>query len=174
MKRLLLLALLLCGCVSAPKDVRTASVAGVKASVESAAWATRSATQRAAAAKASLQTATAKSREWLTVASPAERPLAVQLESALEETRKELDGVQEQLHAADGALADSSGAMELLQKQVHAMGADLDAANAAENRMSAARDFWRASAWKLALLALALGVWTFRRPLLALCGGPVW
>jgi len=174
MKALLLLALLLCGCAGAPKDSKSASVITVRAAVESATWATRSATQRAAAAKNSLQTATAKSRELLTVASPAERSLAAQLDLALSEAQTELNDVQEQLHAADGALADSSGELAAVQKQVGEMGRELAAAQEEANRAKASRDFWRASAWKLALLALALGVWTFRRPLLAMCGGPIW
>ena len=172
MKQLLLLALLLGGCAAVPKDVR-GPVSGVKAAVESAAWATRNAKQHTAAAKVSLQLATAKTRELLTIASPAERPLAMQLESSLAETQTELNGVQEQLRAADGALADSSGEVDVLQKRMSATEKELVTARNEANRSSASRDFWRACTWKLALLALALGVWTFRRPLLAMCGAPI-
>ena len=172
MKQLIFLALLLGGCATVPKDVR-GPASGVKAAVESAAWATRNAKQRAAAAKVSLQLATAKTRELLTLASPAERPLAMQLESGLAETQTELNGVQEQLRAADGALADSSGEVDALQKRMSATETELVAARDAANRSRAGRDFWRACTWTLALLVLALGVWTFRRPLLALCGAPI-
>jgi len=171
MKRLTLLAVLLCGCMHTQKD--WVSTARVQASVESATRATQNAAQRTEAAEVSLHVAAAKSRELLTVASPAERPLVVQLESALEETQTELNGVQGQLKTAGGALVDSSGQLETLQKQIRAMDAELGQAREAANRLQAGRDFWRASAWKLALLALALGFWTFRRPLMALCGGPV-
>ena len=171
MKRLTLLAILLCGCVHTQKD--GVSTLRAQAAVGSAARATQNAAQSTAAAKVSLRLAAAKSRELLTVASPAERPLVVQVEAALEETQTEVDRVQGQLKTADCALADSSGQLEVLQKQIRAMDAELEQAREAANRLQSSRDFWRASAWKLALLALALGLWTFRRPLIALCGGPV-
>ncbi|MEI7957900.1 MAG: hypothetical protein WCI40_02230 [Verrucomicrobiota bacterium] len=171
MKRLTLLAVLLCGCMHTHKDCL--STVRVQAALESAAHSTQNATQRTATAQVSLRLATAKSRELLTVASPSERPLLVQLEAALEQTQTELDGAQQQLKSADGALEDSSWQLEALQNQLRAMDAELGKAREAANRLQAGRDFWRASAWKLALLALALGVWTFRKPLIALCGGPV-
>lgn len=171
MKRLALLAVLLCGCVSPQRDVRNVSTVGIQTAVESAAWSAKKATQRVAAAKASLQIASAKSRELLTVASLNERPLVEQLETALQETQSELSAAQEQMSATGGALADSAGQLEVLQKEVRSMSAELGKAQEAANRMQAARDFWRVCAWKLGLLALALGLWTFRRPLLALCGG---
>lgn len=171
MKHLTLLALLLCGCVHSQKG--GSSVLRVQAAVESATRATQNATQRTAAAEASLGLAAAKSRELLTVATPAERPLVVQLESALDETQTELNGVQEQLKTADGALADSSGQLDAVQEQLRTTNAELIKAREEANRLQSSRDFWRASAWKLALLALAFGVWTFRRPLIALCGGPI-
>ena len=149
------------------------SDARVQATVQSATRATQNATQHTAAAKVSLRLAEAKSRELLTVASPSERPLLVQLRSSLEQTQTELDGAQQQLKSADGALEDSSWQLEALQNQLRAMDAELGKAREAANRLQAGRDFWRASAWKLALLALALGLWTFRKPLIALCGGPV-
>ena len=171
MKRLTLLALLLCGCVNTQRHGIT--TARVQTAVEAAARATQYAAQRTAAAKISLRVAAAKARELLVVASPAERPLVVQLESALEDTQREMNAVQDQLKTADVALVDSSGQLETLQKQLRAMDAELGQAREAANRLQAGRDFWRASTWKLSMLALALGLWTFRRPLIALCGGPV-
>lgn len=94
-----------------------------------------------------------------------------QLETAVEATRTELDSAQAQWKAVDGALADSAGRMEALQGAFRAMSGELANAQEEENRLKASRDFWRASAWKLVLLALALGVWTLRKPLWALCGG---
>ena len=150
--------------------VHNVATSGVRVAVESAAWATRNATHQTAAAKASLQVAEAKSRELLTVASPAERPLAVALQGALEETQTALDDVQVQLKTAEGALADSSTQVETLQKQISANETELAQARDTAARMQTSRDFWRATTWKLALLALALGVWSFRKPLLLLCG----
>jgi chromosome segregation ATPase len=173
MKRLACLAMLLCGCVSPQKDTRNVSTAGVQAAVESAACSARKATQRTEAAEGALRVAAAKSRELWTVASPSERPLVVQLETAVDETKTELNSAREQMNATEAALADSTRQTEALQNEISAMGAELNKARDEANRMQAARDFWRASAWKLALLALALGLWTFRRPLLALCGSPV-
>ncbi|MEI8234120.1 MAG: hypothetical protein WCH57_05485 [Verrucomicrobiota bacterium] len=170
MKRILFLAFLLCGCVSARHGVHHAAASGVRVAVESAAGAARNATRQTAAARASLQVAEAKSRELLTVVSPTARPLAVELQAALEETQTALDGVQVQLKAAQGALADSFTQVEALQKQVSADETALGQARETAARMQAGRDFWRAAAWKLALLALALGVWTVRKPLLLLCG----
>ena len=77
------------------------------------------------------------------------------------------------MKAADEALADSSGQLDIFQKQLRAMDAELTKARQAANRLQEGRDFWRAIAWKLALLSMALGVWTFRKPLIALCGGPI-
>jgi chromosome segregation ATPase len=156
--------------MSTKNGVHNASTYGVRAAVESAACATRNATHETAAAKASLQVAEAKSREWLTVASPAERPLALELQTALEETQSDLNGVEGQLKKANGALTDSSTQVEVLQTQISADEAELSQAREAATRMQAGRDFWRAAAWKLALLSLALGVWSFRKPLLMLCG----
>ena len=135
--------------------------------------ATQSAAQHIKSANVSIRSAAAKSRELLTVATPAERPLALQVESALEETQTELTSAQKQLKSADEALTDSSEQLETLQTQLCARDAELRKAQGEANRLQAGRDFWRACAWKLAALALAFGVWTFRRPLLALCGGPV-
>ena len=171
MKRLTLLAVFLCGCMHNNHDL--ISDAHVQATVQSATRATQNATQHTAAAKVSLRLAEAKSREVLTAASPAERPLLVQLGSSLEQTQTELDGAQQQLKAADEALADSSGQLDIFQKQLRAMDAELTKARQAANRLQEGRDFWRAIAWKLALLSMALGVWTFRKPLIALCGGPI-
>lgn len=156
--------------MSTQKGVQHLSTSAVQASVDSAACAARHATQRTEAAEASLQVAAAKSRELLTLATPAQRPVALQLETALEETQTELTDVQEQLKEADDALEDSSGQLETLQKQVRTMGDELTAAQKEAEQMQAGRDFWRACAWKLALLSLALGVWTMRKPLLALAG----
>ena len=104
------------------------------------------------------------------MASPAERPLVVELQTALEETHTALDGVQGQLKTAAGALTDSSTQVEVLQTQISADEAQLAQARETAARMERGRDFWRAVAWKLALLSLALGVWTFRKPLLLVCG----
>ena len=170
MKRLALVAWVLCGCMSTQKGIQHASTSAVQASVDSAAWAARHATRHTEAARASLEVAAAKSREWLTVASPSERPLALQVGAALETARTELDGARQQLAAAEGALAASSGELETLQKQVRVTSDELASAQTEANRLKAGRDFWRACAWKLALLSLALGVWTLRKPLLALAG----
>ena len=170
MKRIIFVALLLCGCMSTRNGSHGVSTSGVRAAVESAACATRNATHQTATAKASLQVAEAKSRELLTVASPAERPLVVELQTALEETHTALDGVQGQLKTAAGALTDSSTQVEVLQTQISADEAQLAQALETAARMERGRDFWRAVVWKLALLSLALGVWTFRKPLLLVCG----
>jgi chromosome segregation ATPase len=170
MKRYLLLVFLLCGCTSPRHDVPTVSTFGVRAAVDSASYATQSAAHRTAAANASLRVAEAKSRELLTVASAAERPLAEELHTALEQSQTAMDGVQEQLKTAQGALADSSTQAETLQTQISAQETALAQARETAAGMQTARDFWRAAAWKLALLSLALGVWTLRKPLLAFCG----
>jgi len=173
MKRLVLLAWVLCGCASGPQAGNSGAVVAAWSAVECASLSARKATERTAAAKAALQVAAAKSLELMTVASVAERPLVAQLEAAVETTRTELDAAQAQWKAADRALADSAGRMEALQGEFRAMSGELAKAQEEENRLKASRDFWRASAWKLALLALALGVWTLRKPLWALCGGLV-
>ena len=173
MKRLITLAFLLCGCTGARTNVQQFPTANVRAAVESATRATQNATQRAAAARVSLRLAVAKSQELLTVASPGERPLVMQLDAALEQTQTELNATQEQLKTADGALADSADQLTTVQKQLCATDAELAKSREKVNGLEASREFWRASAWRLALLALALGLWTFRKPLLALCGGPI-
>jgi len=173
MKRGVLLALLLCGCAGARRDGNNVSVAGVQATVDCAALAARNATRHTAAAKVSLQVASAKSRELLAVVNSDERPLVVELSSALDQAHVELSGVQEQLNAAEGALTDSSQQIGAVQEHVRVLGSELGKAQEAVNQLKAGRDFWRACVWKLSLLALALGLWTFRKPLIAICGGPI-
>lgn len=170
MKSLALLALLLCGCISTGKDSRGVGTLGMRTTVEAAASSTQKATQHAGAAKRSLQKAMAKSRELKIVASPSEQPLVQAVEQALEETQTELNATQAQLLAANQTLADSTGQLEALQGQFRAMSEALAQASEAENQLKVRRDFWRASAWKLGLLALGLGVWIFRKPLLMACG----
>ena len=136
--------------------------------VEAAAGSARKAARSAAAATGSLRVAAAKSQALLAMAGPAERPLVIQLQTALDATQTELDAAQVELTTANGALADSSGQLAGLQKQIREIGSEWAKAQEESDRMKAARDFWRACAWKLALLSLALGVWTLRKPLLAL------
>ncbi len=66
---------------------------------------------------------------------------------------------------ADDAMQENQAALETMQTQTAELAKTKEHAEAG-------RDFWRGTAWKLALLSLALGIWTFRRPLLALCGVP--
>ena len=146
------------------------STAAVQVAVEAAAGSTRKAAQSTAAAKGSLRVAEAKSQELLVLANPTERPIVVQLQTALQTTQSELETAQSELNSANGALADSSGALDGLQKQIREMGSALTQAQEEADRMKAARDFWRACVWKLALLSLALGLWAARKPLLALAG----
>ena len=119
----------------------------------------------------SVRVAAAKSEALKALATPAERPLVIQLQTALEATQTELEAAQAQLDSAGGALAGSSGALEGLHRQIVAMGTELSKAQEESDRMKGARDFWRAWTWKLALLSLALGVWAARKPLLALATG---
>jgi len=156
--------------MSTQKSVTYPSTSALQMAMEAAAGSTRKAAQSTAAAKGSLRVAAAKSQALLAMATPAERPLVIQLQTAIDSTQTELDAAQAQLNSANGALADSSGALEGLQKQVREMGSELAKAQEEANRMKAARDFWRACTWKLTLLSLALGVWTFRKPLMALAG----
>jgi len=109
----------------------------------------------------------------LAVVNSDERPLVVELSSALDQAHVELSGVQEQLNAAEGALTDSSQQIGAVQEHVRVLGSELGKAQEAVNQLKAGRDFWRACVWKLSLLALALGLWTFRKPLIAICGGPI-
>ncbi|MCX6968483.1 MAG: hypothetical protein NTZ46_12050 [Verrucomicrobia bacterium] len=87
-------------------------------------------------------------------------------QAALNEAVAQLNETQEQLAVAASASAMAS-------RRVGEISQALDIATAKSNRLKAARDFWRTATWKLALLSLALGIWTFRRPLLALCGVPI-
>lgn len=170
MKPLAIVAFLLCGCMSTQKGVNYPSTSAVQMAVEAAAGSTRKAAQSTAAAKGSLRVAAAKSQELMVVANPAQRPLVMQLQTALETTQTELDAAQVSLNSAGGALADSTGALDGLQKQIREMGSALARAQEEADRTKASRDFWRACVWKLALLSLALVVWVVRKPLLALAG----
>ena len=73
---------------------------------------------------------------------------------------------EEALTKADDALQESQAALETMQTQAAELAK-------AKEHAEASRDFWRSAAWKLALLSLALGIWTLRKPFLALCGAPV-
>ena len=72
---------------------------------------------------------------------------------------------EDALIKADDAMQENQTAIETMQNQA------AELAKAREHAQES-RDFWRDAAWKLALLSFALGVWTFRTPLLALCGVP--
>ena len=72
---------------------------------------------------------------------------------------------EDALTKADDALQENQAALETIQKQAAELAK-------AREQAEASRDFWRGTAWKLALLSLALGIWTFRRPLLNICGVP--
>jgi len=72
---------------------------------------------------------------------------------------------EDALAKADAAIQENQAALETMQTQA----AELANAKAHAEK---SRDFWRGTAWKLALLSLALGIWTLRKPLLALCGVP--
>lgn len=170
MIRCFFLALLLCGCAHPRNAVSPISTFAVRETVDSAAFAARNAARQAAAARTALRVAQAKSRELLTAAGSAVHPLAEDLHAALEESQTAMDGVQERLQETESALSESSDQVAALQKRTAEEARAMAAAQEETSRMRAARDFWRAAAWKLALLALALGVWTFRKPLLALCG----
>lgn len=170
MKRLAIVALLLCGCMSTQKGVDYPSAVTAQMAVKSAAGSTRKAARNTVSAKEALRVAAAKSHELLVLANPVERPIVVQLQTALETTQTELEQAQTELDSANGSLAESSGALDGLQKQIREMGSALTQAQEEADRMKAARDFWRACVWKLALLSLALGVWAFRKPLLAIAG----
>lgn len=173
MKYLVIMAWVLGGCAHIPVESSKGTIVEVKAAVDSASLSVQKVTQRTAAAKASLQVASAKSRQLMLIANAAERPLLTQLNTALEESKTELNAAQEQIKITNEALTDSTRGMDMLQKEFRVLGEKLTAAQDETERIKANRDFWRASTWKLALLSLAFCVWTFRKPLFAMCGGLV-
>jgi hypothetical protein len=166
MKRLTLIALLLCGCVG--RGVPKPSAFTVQMTLDSATGAALKAAQNTAAAERSLRLAAMQSKALLAVATPMQRPLVIQLQTALDTTQTELESARVELNSAHASLADSSGQLGALQQQIREIGSALSKAQEENDRTKAARDFWRACSWKLALLSLALGVWAFRKPLLAL------
>ena len=76
------------------------------------------------------------------------------------------------LAQADSALTNAGTQIEALQAQTEAEATARAAAEQREQKADAARIFWRAWTWKLAGLCFAFGLWTFRKPILALCGVP--
>ena len=118
------------------------------------------ATARAATAAASAREAIAKAKQEI---ARQDGPAA---QTALDEASTKLGETQEQLAVARTAEATATQQIDEISKALQSAAAEAD-------RLKAARDFWRAATWKLALLALALGLWTFRKPLLALCGAPI-
>ena len=84
-----------------------------------------------------------------------------------------VDAVKTALEKADAALAEAGSKIEGLQAEMATVSAAKEQADCLAERQGQKAAFWRACAWKLALLSLALGVWTLRKPLLILCGGPV-
>lgn len=162
------LVLILAGCATTRPPLNAPTVSAARTAVDSATVCTRKATGNVARAKIALQTAALAAGRIAVTAPPAQRPDVVALRSALDTTREALDSTDSELTAATAALEDSGSRLDQLQQRIDSMAAQLGQARTAEGAAESREAFWRASTWKLALLSLALGIWTFRKPLLAL------
>ena len=172
MKALLtgVVALACAGCAGVREEARVPVTSGVRVAVDAARTATRKAVGNAEQAKASLNVAGKAATALLAAALPGQRPQLLGLQEALKTSSSALDSTLTELNTTSGALADSSGRIETLQGQIDTMAATLDRTLADERSAKAHTEFWRGAATKLGLLSLAMGLWTFRKPLLALGG----
>lgn len=164
--------LMFTGCSAVPARIPTVSPAAV--SVLTAATANAKALRSNTAARASLTSASANVAKLSTTATPEQKPIVEQLAVAIDATSKELAATGTELQTTSQALTQSTEQVGDLQKQLFASVDAKDAAEKATKNAEEARDFWRSVTWKLALVALALTVWTFRKPIAALCGVPTW
>jgi len=162
------LALFLAGCAVTRPASTTPTVTAVQTAVESAQACTRKATGNVARAQAALQDASRAAERVAAAAPPGQRANVVVLRTALNTTQDALDSTEVELSAATAALEDSGSRLDQLQQRVNAIGAELSRTQAARSAAENREAFWRAAAWKLGILSVALSVWTFRRPLLAL------
>lgn len=76
------------------------------------------------------------------------------------------------LQKADVALDDAGKKIEGLQTYSEQLATAKDAAEAKAQKEETAKKYWRALSLKLIAVAALLGLWIFRRPLLALLGVP--
>ena len=87
---------------------------------------------------------------------------------------KTVEHLQQRCHEAEAAQVAAQAKLPGLQKSIDAIAAQRDAAQKDLSDMTTSRDFWRRATWKTGLslgcLSLALGIWIFRKPILALCG----
>lgn len=165
--------LLSCGCTSTRSGVHSIEAVEVRQTVDSASFSAREAACSASKAKFSLMAAAHETSALLKAATPAQRTQFRKLKATLDDTQGELDSTLTQLNATNGALAESATRVDALQLRINAMGAELATAQDAEHAEKTRADFWRGAALKLGILSLALGVWTFRKPIAALMGVPI-
>lgn len=86
------------------------------------------------------------------------------------ENRLQADAAAREAAKAHQAEELALGHSRELQENIDALKARADNAEKDLSSMTSARDFWRSCTWKLGLVSLALGIWTFRKPILALFG----
>lgn len=79
---------------------------------------------------------------------------------------------EDDINTADIALDEASHKIESLQDQMRDLAQAKEVAQANELKAENAKRFWRAWTLRLSVVSGLLGLWIFRRPLLALCGIP--
>ena len=158
------------GCSAVPVRIPIMSPAAV--SVLTAATSNAKAIASSAAAQERISSARAKASQLSVSAAPEQRAIIHELSDSLDAANVEIVHTQTNLRATDEALTQSAKRVDALQGQLSDSADALSIEQTAHKKAIAGRDFWRSVTWKLALLSLALGLWTFRKPIRALFGVP--
>ena len=165
---LTVLALSCAGCAATRHATNSPTVAAVQTTVDSAQMSAQQAVGSATRAKTALESASRAAEKVLADATPKQREGSVELRVALKTAHAAIDSTVVELKATTEALGDSQTRLGALQQQIDAMSADLVRTQSARQAAEDRADFWRSLGWRLGFLSLALGIWTFRKPLLSL------
>lgn len=158
------------GCSAVPARIHPVSQAAI--SVLSAATSNARAMRSSAAVQSSITTARAQTAQLAATASEAQKPVVAQIEADLDAANKMVVETQADLDQTNQALNKSTAQIGDLQMQLTDLSDAKDASDKLANKEKASAGFWRSVTWKLTLLSLGMGLWIFRKPLLALCGVP--
>ena len=163
-------ALCVAGCAHRTSDVYAPTVGSVRGALDTAWVSGKKASDSTAQARCSLKKAVASAEILDAVAGPAKAGDIADLKSALHEAQTAVETTATNLDAANAGMSDAAARTEVLQSEINGLATELSQAKEAKTAAENSADYWRGTAWKLALLSLALGLWTFRKPLTALAG----
>ena len=169
---LLLSAALLCSCAGPRTRVPAPSTVQVARAAQSAGESTRKASASVERARTTAASVKAPLARLAKSATPEQRPDVLLVSNAVSSMAGELAQARVSLQAAEAAQAETLAQATDLQGRIDGMADDLGRAQDAERKSRDATGFWRAWALRLAALSGILLIWTFRKPILRLCGVP--